>query len=148
MKRLNKITLILVAVMGIVISGCGGDIKKAPFVERINAYNHTRDEKLKIIFASPCRYENFKTEKEFNKCVENVWVKMNNDLKVINLKGRRDCGKSPRKVKDCPPKNRLDNESYSFTLKTKFGTFKYDTSDKSTKTKYGYAPIGYKGGNK
>ncbi len=146
MKRLNKITLILVAVMGIVISGCGSDMKKAPFVISVNTFR----DNISVDLNSPCKNEKiYKTDESFRKCIDNIWGKIKGNWSVINLKGRRDCGKLPVKVKDCPPKDRMDREeSYSFTIKTKFGTFKYDTSDKSTKTKYGYAPIGYKGGAK
>lgn len=146
MKRLNKITLILVAVMGMAISGCGGnDIKKAPYVS-IHAKYAGDNIRVSIY---PCKNEKiYKTDEAFRKCIDK-WGKIKDNGSVINLKGRRDCGKLPVKAKDCPPKDRMDDESYSFTLKTKFGTFKYDTSDKSTKTKNGYyAPIGYKGGNK
>lgn len=139
MKRLNKITLILVAVMGIMISGCGGDIEKAPYVisEAINNKGN-----IVIEFDSPCMNENiYNTDKAFRECHENVWEKMRSDLIIKNLKGRRDCGDLPVKAEDCPPMDRL-NGGYTFTLKTKFGTFKYNTGDESTRIDYyGYAPI-------
>lgn len=150
MKRLNKITLILVAVMGIMISGCGSDMKKAPFVSIIVDENE-----ISLYY----HYEptNFKTWEEYDKEVDEWYVNTKkNPPKLISLKGRRDCSKLPVKwnntyyittiksIKDCPPKDRLNNKSYEFTIKTNYGTFKYDTSDKSTKstkTKYGYLPI-------
>lgn len=138
MKRLNKITLILVAVMGMAINGCGGDIKKAPYVE----YVDISGDNIGVRFASPCYNEKFyKTDEAISKCTDDIWEKMKNNVKMIEIKGRRYCGDAPVKVKDCPPKDRNSFLSYTFKLKTKFGTFKYDTSDKSTKTEYGYAPI-------
>lgn len=137
MKRLNKITLILVAVMGIVISGCGGDIKKAPYVEYVDIFG----DNIGVRFITPCYNKKFyKTNEAIRKCTDDIWEKMKNDVKMIEIKGRRYCGDTPVKVKDCPPKDRK-SISYTFKLKTKFGTFKYDTGDESTKIGYVYAPI-------
>lgn len=137
MKRLNKITLILVAVMGMAINGCGGDIKKAPYVRYIDI----SEDNISAMFASPCYNEKFyKTDEAISKCTDDIWEKMKNDLNVISLKGRRDCGKLPVKVEDCPPKDRK-SMSYTLKLKTKFGTFKYNIGDESTYTEYGYLPI-------
>lgn len=137
MKRLNKITLILVAVMGMAISGCGGDIKKAPYVRYIDISK----DNISVMIASPCYNEKFyKTDEAISKCTYDIWEKIKDNWSVINLKGRRDCGKSPIKVEDCPPKDRT-SISYTLKLKTKFGTFKYNIGDESTYTQYGYLPI-------
>lgn len=154
MKRLNKITLILVAVMGIVISGCGGDIKKAPFVQIIARSNY-----IAINLIEPCDNTDFyKTNKAIEKCfAEWDWDKMKK-TKLVKLKGRRDCSNLSIKYyaddnyfkiepsKDCPPKNRLNDKSYELTIKTNYGTFRYDTNNKKSEWKIRsgsvvYAPI-------
>ena len=154
MKRLNKITLILVAVMGIMISGCGSDIKKAPLVQ-ISPYR----DYIQIGLNEPCFNTDFyKTNKAIEKCfAEWDWDKMKK-TKLVKLKGRRDCSNLSIKYeavdnrfkvepkKDCPPKNRLNDKSYEITIKTNYGTFRYDTSNKKSEWKIlsgivVYAPV-------
>lgn len=152
MKRLNKITLILVAVMGMAINGCGGDIKKAPLVQII-PYNR---DYIQIDLNEPCYNTDFyKTNKAIEKCFAEWEIKK---AKLVKLKGRRDCSNLSIKYeaddnrfkiepkKDCPPKNRLNDQSYEITIKTNYGTFRYDTSNKKSEWKIRsgsvvYAPI-------
>ena len=145
MKRLNKITLILVAVMGMAISGCGGDIKKAPLV-KIKPYS----DYILIDLREPCFNTDFyKTNEAIEKCFAE-WEKMKK-AKLVKLKGRRDCSKLPIEYgdaqitiepsKDCPPKDRLSESSYELTIKTNYGTFNYDIGGKSRIHRAGYVAI-------
>lgn len=150
MKRLHKTALILVAIMTAMISGCGADMDRAPTVF-INGYGEltivANDYDGNIKFKDINDRENF--YKQFNNLV----------VKSITMTGRRECklGKTIEvnnnfrreslktkilNIEDCPPKDIL-TFSYIIKLKTNYGTFTYDFSDKSTfiGVNSGYKPI-------
>lgn len=147
MKRLNKITLILVAVMGIVISGCGGDdINKAPFV----VFEGNDGGYIKIVLSNNLDMP----EKES----EEIYKKLK--VKKITLLGRKECPLQDKSEKssdglkvymyqtktiDCPPKDIL-KKTYEMTLKTNYGTFLYDTGKEKTSMRLwgSNAPLTYR----
>ena len=157
MKILNKLALILVAVMGMAISGCGGDIKDTPLVQISYSSDY-----ITLDLHSPCRIADFyKTDKAIDKCWTK-WEKIK-QFKLVRLKGRRDCSNLSVKYdvdnkyikietpENCPPKNRLNKESYEFTIQTDYGTFNYDAGGKSLNvyaTYGGYMALSNKGGKK
>lgn len=129
MKKLNKIALILVAVMGMVISGCGSDIKKAPFIL------FDSNNKGAVTIAVVNNTDIPKKESEV------IYKKLK--VKKITLLGKKECPLQDLTEKsdgitvymyevknkaDCPPKDRLKRNSYEITLKTNYGTFTYDIS--------------------
>ena len=143
MKRLNKIALSVVAVVAVVISGCGADEKNAPTVTWIYGDDNWG---LKIKYRIP----DFKTQEQTDKWLKNITMKG-----IVGLEGKRSCkglkwetinwGYIITPNEDCPPKDRLDLSSYKFGIKTNYGTFYYDGSDKTSKNKYGhYETIGSK----
>lgn len=159
MKRLNKITLILVAVMGMVISGCGSDMKKAPFI----IFDSKTEDAVTIMLINNLDIPTKESEAIYKKL----------KVKKITLLGRKECPLQDLSEKsdgitvymyevknraDCPPKDRLKRESYEITLNTNYGTFLYNISDRNTKRtqrvlggeRIWYVPVNYnnKGGNK
>ena len=134
MKRLNKITLILVAVMGMAISGCGSDMKKAPPI----VFNGNDGGYINIVLLTNLDIP----EKESLEIYKKLKVKK------ITLLGRKECPLQDiskkdssgfkaygyqTKTIDCPPKDRFKKESYEITLNTNYGTFLYNISDRNTK---------------
>lgn len=142
MKKINKIAVILVAIMTAMVSGCKAgkaDIDKAPFTGGFK-YKHDSDNEAYLVVEG-----NNKTE----------FVIINN----VSIKGRRNCKtkvkpsiyyndneadkygvklivgesvgvKDKTKLRigwtidDCPPEDRL-NETYTIVIKCNYGTYTY-----------------------
>lgn len=112
MKRLNKIALSVVALVAAVISGCGADEKNVPVIRYINhqsdgniaiSYNVNKDEIQNIVYLEgrrPCKIDIYYMSS----------YGYNDGL--IRLKAA---------INDCPPKDRLNDQSYKLKVKTKSG---------------------------
>lgn len=163
MKKINKIAVILVAIMTAMISGCKAgkaDINKSPIM------TITYDDYLQIMQNDHIGNIKFKDEYSQEEFYKQRYMNFKNlVVKNITMTGKRECklGKVTEhsyhnysdmreklKIKilnfeDCPPKDRL-TFSYIVKLKTNYGTFTYDFGDKSTsKSYYGFMPIESKG---
>ena len=158
MKILHKITIILVAIMTAMISGCKAgkaDINKAPCV------NVARDYVGMMLneYIGDIKFKNM--EDKINFLIQREKDFSNLVVKSITMTGRRECklGKVTEwsykddgrrhslrakivNIEDCPPKDRLSG-SHIIKLKTNYGTFTYDTSNESTFKGYcgGFMPI-------
>ena len=137
MKRLHKIALSVVAVVAVVISGCGADEKNMPdVIEVIPSSTFSDGDKVLIRF--------------FNKRNEK------NDIQsVVYLEGRRPCKILKQGSDDtnydykvelsgsCPPKDRLNTQSYKFKVQTKGGRyFCYEGNANINKATENTYPVG------
>ena len=110
MKRLNKIALSVVALVAAVISGCGADEKNVPVIRYI--------------------------KHEFDKIFIEYDVNKDEIQNIVYLEGRRPCKididdrgswtsngfiRLKAVINDCPPKDRLNTQSYKLKVKTKSG---------------------------
>ena len=137
MKKINKIAVILVALVAVVISGCGADEKNAPTVNM----DSIDENEIRLHLTVPTYIIDIQGYDKKVKATKK-WAK-NFKLKEISLEGKRPCkilGYSDNNdyrydVKlsgGCPPKDRLNTKSFKAKLKTSYGTFCYDTSDKKS----------------
>lgn len=146
MKKINKIAVILVALVAVVISGCGADEKNAPLVE----VRDVSDSRILIDATTPFgSWQNADENKKIAKWIQNLGKI--EEIKIVYLEGKRSCAdfevqlSGPYTLNDsslfhftitppevCPPKDRLNKEGYKFGIKTNYGTFCYDTSDKKS----------------
>ena len=143
MKKLNKIALSVVAMVAVVISGCGADEKNAPVVN-IKVYDYEIYVSIETPFG---RWQNVDGNKKMKKWLQNL----GKEIKIVYLEGKRSCADFKTKLSGpstpddpyflhftitppevCPPKDRLNKAGYKFGIKTGHGTFCYDTSDKKS----------------
>ena len=137
MKKINKIAVIFVVLVAVMISGCGADEKNAPLVSKYGDHIDTIGFSLYV----PTYIFDMQDPDKRIKAADK-WLK-NFNRKEISLEGKRPCKilgyseveKGNYKVElsgDCPPKDRLNESGFKAKLKTSYGTFCYDTSDKKS----------------
>ena len=137
MKRLHKIALSVVAMVAAMISGCGADEKNMPeVIEVIPSSTFSDGDKVLISFDDK--------HNEKNKIQSVVYLEGRRPCKI--LKQGSDDTNYDYKVElsgSCPPKDRLNTQSYKFKVQTKGGRyFCYEGNANINKATENTYPVG------